>query len=145
MVSILPSARLLVLSGYEDELHVSEAMRAGAQGYLLKTSRLDELLAGIRGAALGNSPLSPSVANVLLRSMRRAESESSDALAPLSARERQVFRLLASGLSTRDAATRLDLSPKTVESHRLRIFEKLGAKSVVDLTLLAVRMGLIEA
>jgi DNA-binding NarL/FixJ family response regulator len=77
--------------------------------------------------------------------MRRPNEESADSLDTLTPRERQVFRLLAAGLSTRDAASRLDLSPKTVETHRMRIYEKLGCKRAAELTRIAVRMGLIEA
>ena len=137
-------AKLLVLSCYDDELHVAEALRAGAQGYVVKTSPLADILSGIREVAVGGTPLSPGVAGAVVRAMRRPSDVAAGSLDSLSPRERQVFRLLALGLSTRDAAARLDLSPKTVETHRMRIYEKLGCSSAVDLTRLAVREGLID-
>lgn len=140
----LPGAKLLVLTCYDDELHVAEAIRAGAQGYVVKTSPLADILSGIRDVALGGAPLSPGIAGAIVRAMRRPNEEATGTLDSLSARERQVFRLLALGLSTREAAARLSLSPKTVETHRMRIYDKLGCGSAVDLTRLAVREGLIE-
>jgi two-component system, NarL family, nitrate/nitrite response regulator NarL len=140
----LKDAKLLVLSCYDDEMHVAEALRAGAQGYVVKTSSLGEILDGIRQVAIGGTPLSADVAGAVVRAMHRPADAASGTLDSLSPRERQVFRLLAAGLSTRDAAARLDLSPKTVETHRMRIYEKLGCASAVDLTRLAVRQGLID-
>lgn len=137
-------AKLLVLSCYDDELHVAEALRAGAQGYLVKSSPLADILSSIREVALGGTPLSPGVAGAVVRAMRRPSEEAAGTLDSLSPRERQVFRLLALGLSTRDAAARLELSPKTVETHRMRIYEKLHCASAVELTRLAVREGLID-
>lgn len=140
----LKDAKLLVLSCYDDEMHVAEALRAGAQGYVVKTSSLGEILDGIRQVASGGTPLSADIAGAVVRAMHRPSEGSTGTLDSLSPRERQVFRLLAAGLSTRDAAARLDLSPKTVETHRMRIYEKLGCQSAVDLTRLAVRQGLID-
>jgi DNA-binding NarL/FixJ family response regulator len=140
----LKEAKLMVLSCYDDEMHVAEALRAGAQGYVVKTSSLGEILDGIRQVAAGGTPLSADIAGAVVRAMHRPADATSGTLDSLSPRERQVFRLLAAGLSTRDAAARLDLSPKTVETHRMRIYEKLGCASAVDLTRLAVRQGLID-
>ncbi|WP_233561197.1 response regulator transcription factor [Sorangium cellulosum] len=77
--------------------------------------------------------------------MRKPASEGSGGLDALTPRERQVLRLLAAGVSTRETAARLTISPKTVETHRVRIYAKLGCKSAVELTRIAVRTGLIEA
>jgi DNA-binding NarL/FixJ family response regulator len=142
----LPHAKLLVLSGYDDEYRVAEALRAGAHGYLVKTSPLAEVIDGIRRVAVGGAPLSANIASAVVRAMRRsAGSEGSSGLELLTQRERQVLRLLAGGMSTRDTAARLTISPKTVETHRVRIYAKLGCKSAVELTRIAVRTGLIEA
>jgi DNA-binding NarL/FixJ family response regulator len=142
----LPHTRLLVLSGYDDEFRVAEALRAGAHGYLVKTSRLEEVIDGIRRVAVGGAPLSANIASAVVRAMRKpVGAEGSSGLESLTQRERQVLRLLAGGMSTRDTAARLTISPKTVETHRVRIYAKLGCKSAVELTRIAVRTGLIEA
>src|SRR5277367_5430698 len=141
----LPAAKLLVLSGYDDEFRVAEALRAGAQGYLVKTSRLDEVVDGIRRISSGGAPLSPRIAGAVVRAMRKPAGEGTGGLDALTPRERQVLRLLAAGVSTRETAARLTISPKTVETHRVRIYAKLGCKSAVELTRIAVRTGLIEA
>jgi two-component system nitrate/nitrite response regulator NarL len=141
----LPAARLVVLSGYDDEFRVAEALRAGAQGYLLKSSPIRELMAGIRTAFSGGTPLSPSLADAVLRAMRRTGKGSSGTIEALTGRELQVLEGFATGLSTREVAVRLGISPKTVETHRVRIYEKLGARSVVALTRIAVRTGLVRA
>lgn len=141
----LPRAKLLVLSSYDDEFRVAEALRAGAQGYLVKTSKLDEVIDGIRRVAAGGSPLSPKIQGAVVRAMRKPVGEGSGGLDALTPRERQVLRLLAAGISTRETAARLTISPKTVETHRVRIYAKLGCKSAVELTRIAVRTGLIEA
>ena len=141
----LPRAKLLVLSSYDDEFRVAEALRAGAQGYLVKTSKLDEVIDGIRRVAAGGSPLSPKIQGAVVRAMRKPVGEGSGGLDALTPRERQVLHLLAAGISTRETAARLTISPKTVETHRVRIYAKLGCKSAVELTRIAVRTGLIEA
>ena len=140
-----PNAKLLVLSCYDDEFRVAEALRAGAQGYLVKTSRLEEVVDGIRRIANGGAPLSPRIAGAVVRAMRKPAGEGTGGLDALTPRERQVLRLLAAGVSTRETAARLTISPKTVETHRVRIYAKLGCKSAVELTRIAVRTGLIEA
>lgn len=141
----IPESKLVVVSGYDDEYRVAEALRAGAHGYLLKTSTLHELIDGIRTAATGGTPLSPRLADAVLRAMRKPGKHSAGTIEALTAREIQVLRLFATGLSTREVAASLGISPKTVETHRIRIYEKLGCKSVVDLTRIAVRTGLVEA
>lgn len=141
----IPEAKLVVVSGYDDDYRVAEALRAGAHGYLVKTSTLSELIDGIRTAASGGTPLSARLADAVLRAMRKPGKHNSGTIEALTAREVQVLRLFATGLSTREVAANLGISPKTVETHRIRIYEKLGCKSVVDLTRIAVRTGLVEA
>jgi DNA-binding NarL/FixJ family response regulator len=141
----MPDVKLLVLSAYEDEFRVAEALRAGAHGYLVKTSKMEEVLEGIRRSAAGGAALSPRIAGAVVRAMRKPSGQGTGALDALTTRERQVLRLLAAGVSTREAAARLTISPKTVETHRVRIYTKLGCKSAVELTRIAVRTGIIEA
>jgi DNA-binding NarL/FixJ family response regulator len=142
---LLPAAKLVVVSSYDDEYRVAEALRAGAHGYLLKSSPVSELIVGIRTAAAGGTPLSPSLSGAILRAMRRTGKSGPGALDTLTPRELQVLRLFASGQSTSGVASSLGISPKTVETHRIRIYEKLGCRSMVELTRFAVRSGLIEA
>ncbi|MBK9260848.1 MAG: response regulator transcription factor [Polyangiaceae bacterium] len=140
-----PTTKLLVLSGYDDEYRVAEALRAGAQGYLVKTAEVAEVIDGIRRISRGEAPLSQRIAGAVVRAMRKPAPEGAGGLDALTPRERQVLRLLATGSSTRETAARLTISPKTVETHRVRIYQKLGCKSAVELTRIAVRTGLIEA
>jgi DNA-binding NarL/FixJ family response regulator len=141
----LPDARVVVLSGHSDDYRVAEALRAGAHGYLLKTSPLDAIKEGVRTAAAGGTPLSPTLTEAVMRTMRRSGRAGSGTIECLTARELEVLRHFASGLNTREVAEKLGISPKTVETHRIRIYEKLGCRSVVDLTRIAVRTGLVRA
>jgi len=143
---LVPGAKLVVVSGYEDEYRVSEALRAGACGYLTKSTTVDEIVAGIRTAANGGTPLSPALADVVMRVVHRnGKVQRAGTIDSLTARELQVLRLFATGLSTRQVAESLGISPKTVETHRIRMYEKLDCKSVVDLTRIAMRTGLVQA
>jgi DNA-binding NarL/FixJ family response regulator len=141
----VPASRVVVLSSYDDDFRVAEALGAGAQGYLLKSSSVSELTAAVRAAAAGGTPLTPCLTDAVLRAMRRNGRSGSGTIEALTARELQVLERFATGLSTREVATSLGISPKTVETHRIRIYEKLGARSVVDLTRIAVRTGLVRA
>jgi DNA-binding NarL/FixJ family response regulator len=141
----LPTAKLLVLSGYDDDYRVAEALRAGAQGYLVKTSPLGEVLDGIRSVAAGGAPLSARIAGAVVKAMRKPTAAGSQGMDALTTRESQVMRMLATGVSTRETAARLTISPKTVETHRVRIYTKLGCKSAIELTRIAMRAGLIDA
>lgn len=143
--TLYPTAHLLVLSGYSDAYRVAEALRAGAQGYLVKTAEVSEVIEGIRAVMRDEAPLSPSIASAVVQAMRKPIADGTGGLDTLTPRERQVLRLLATGRSTREAAAQLTISPKTVETHRVRIYQKLGCKSAVELTRIAVRTGLIEA
>ena len=141
----LPAAKLLVLSGYDDEYRVAEALRAGARGYLVKTSPIREVIEGIRHVVVGGVPLSARMAGAVVKAMHKPTGADKSGVEALTVRERQVVRLLAAGVSTREAGAQLTISPKTVETHRIRIYSKLGCKNAVELTRFAVRAGLVEA
>jgi two-component system, NarL family, nitrate/nitrite response regulator NarL len=111
---------------------------------LVKTAEIAEVVDGIRRIVLGGSPLSSRIAGAVVRAMRKPIPEGLGGLDTLTPRERQVLRLLAEGNTTREAAAQLTISPKTVETHRVRIYNKLGCKSAVELTRIAVRSGLIN-
>jgi two-component system nitrate/nitrite response regulator NarL len=141
----VPAARIVVLTGYDDDFRVAEALAAGAQGYLLKSSPVAELMAAVREAAAGGTPLTPSVTDAVLRAMRHRGRSGSGTVEALTARELQILERFATGQSTREVAASLGISPKTVETHRVRMYDKLGARSVIDLTRIAVRTGLVRA
>ncbi len=136
--------RVLVVSECEIPNRVEAAFRAGASGYLSKTAGARDLVAAIEAVRLGGSYLSPTVA----RKMARAVKRSTDRATPLdhlSGREREVLVWLAEGLSSREIGEKLSVSPRTVDSHRVRLMKKLGIHKVQALVRLAIREGLIEA
>ncbi|GIF49216.1 LuxR family two component transcriptional regulator [Asanoa ferruginea] len=116
----LPATRVVVLTTYETDGDILRAVEAGAAGYLLKDASRADLLAAVRAAARGETVLSPSVATRLLHRVRQPR------LAGLSAREAEVLRLVARGLSNAEIATSLHISEATVKTHLLRTFAKLG-------------------
>ena len=137
--------RVLALSMYADRRFVGEMLRAGASGYLPKKCAFEELADAIRSVAGGRIYLSPAISEVVVQDYVRylADSDAS-APSPLSAREREVLQLLAEGRSTKQIAARLNVSAKTIETHRSRIMRKLDLHSVAELTKYAVREGLSE-
>ncbi|XXX82310.1 response regulator transcription factor [Sorangium sp. So ce134] len=138
--------RVIVLSMHRDEFRVAEAMRAGADGYLSKQSRLADLTEALRTVVRGRTVVSPDVSAAMVRALQRRDAAAhGDMVAALSDRERQVLRLLAMGRSAKEVAAQLSISVKTVETHRARLCAKVATHSVADLTRLAVRSGLIEA
>jgi two-component system response regulator NreC len=152
----VPEARVLFLTMHEAEEYFFRALGAGAAGYVIKRTAAAELLAAVRAVARGESFLSPSVAHALVadyteRSTRhaegigmRAEGPASDSYSTLSSREREVLQLVAEGSTSQEIADRLNLSVKTVQSHRAAVMEKLGLRDVTHLVRYAVRRGLVD-
>jgi DNA-binding NarL/FixJ family response regulator len=114
-----PAVKVVVLTTYESDDGILSAIEAGASGYLLKAAPEDELLAGIRSVAAGEVALAPSIAAMLVRRMR-------EPTVTLSARETEVLRLVAEGLSNPEIGRRLHLGEATVKTHLQHAFEKLG-------------------
>jgi DNA-binding NarL/FixJ family response regulator len=140
-----PSTHVLVLSMYGTEEHVRPAIRAGAEGYLLKGSGLADLVAAIRAVAAGNAFFSPEIAKILLEESRRGPNSGGERIgADLTPREREILRMVAEGRSSPEIARELNLSVKTVEGHRGRIMAKLEAKNVAGLVRHAIRLGLVR-
>ncbi len=140
-----PATHVLVLSMYGTEEHVRPAIRAGAEGYLLKGSGLSDLVAAIRAVAAGNAFFSPEIAKILLEESRRGPGSTNERVgADLTPREREILRLVAEGRSSPEIARELNLSVKTVEGHRGRIMAKLDAKNVAGLVRHAIRLGLVR-
>jgi DNA-binding NarL/FixJ family response regulator len=132
-----PGTAVLVLTSFSDRARILGALEAGASGYLLKDASSDEVAAGIRAAARGESPLDPRAARTILT----ARSEP-DPLAGLSEREREVLELLVEGLPNKLIARRLQISEKTVKSHLTRIFREIDVTDRTQAALWAERQGL---
>lgn len=140
----LPKVKVLVLSGYGHEDQVRAALRAGASGYVLKSSSSEELLLAIRTVNQSNTYLSQALAEGdRLRGYLLAAEGRSGREASLSAREREVLQLIAEGYTNRAIAERLFISVKTVEAHKEHIVQKLGVRGSAELIRYAIRKGLI--
>ncbi len=136
--------RVIGLSMHSNKRMVVEMLRAGASGYVLKLSAFDEVARAVRAATRGDRYLSPSVASVVVDELMSPGSSSS-AYSALTPREREVLQLLAEGKNTKEIAFDLHISARTVDVHRKRVMDKLGLKSIADLTRFALREGLISA
>jgi DNA-binding NarL/FixJ family response regulator len=142
--SRLPSTKVVALSMHADRRFVTEMLKAGARGYLLKDCTCEELVTAIRTTAAGKTYLSPAVADEVVKAYlsQAPESDSGPDGTALTDRQREVLQLLAEGHTTRQIALRLHVSIKTVETHRHQIMDKLNIHSVAELTKYAVREGL---
>jgi len=142
----LPGTQIVMLSMHSDEGYVLRALKAGAKAYLLKDSAEADLARAIHAAAAGKSFFSPAVGKVLLddymRKLQRTGAEDSYEL--LSPREREILQLVAEGNSSKEIANLLNLSVYTVETHRARVMQKLKLRGIPELTLYAVRKGIIS-
>ena len=139
-----PFTKVLMLSMHTDDTYVADAFRAGAAGYLLKDSADVDLLRAISAVASGRSFVSPAIERLLLTGQARAPGEPMlDRYAMLTAREREVFQLVAESRGNKEIAARLSISPSTVETHRAHIMEKMDLHSAADITRYAVRRGVI--
>jgi len=134
--------RVLVFSGTVSDLAVREALSNGAKGYLEKTAKFDEFVEAMQAMAEGKVYLSPEVAKAVHR--MACQSEAGELSAALSEREREVLGGIAEGLSSKEIAGRLRISIRTVGNHRARISQKTGLGSIAQLTLHAVRLGLVD-
>lgn len=148
----LAGTRILVLSLFNDEGRVLGALGAGADGYLLKDCEPDMLRQSIRATLAGETPISPAAAAHLLRQFRAApevlkgerKAASGEALSPLTAREIDLLKLLAKGLSYVDAAATMGISSHTVHDHVKNIYRKLDVNSRGEAVFEAVSMGVIS-
>ncbi|MEO8256026.1 MAG: response regulator transcription factor [Acidobacteriota bacterium] len=141
-----PEVRVLVLSMYADEDYVTQVMKAGAAGYLLKDSADTDLMQAVSAVAEGKSFFSPAIAKTMLDEYVRhlAERGITDRYDSLSEREREVFQLIAEGRSNKQIAELLFLSVNTIETHRAHIMEKLDVHNAAEMVLYAVRKGVIR-
>jgi DNA-binding NarL/FixJ family response regulator len=140
----VPATRILVLSMYADEAYVTQILKAGALGYLLKDSADLDLFQAVGAVAQGKSFFSPAVAKLMQNDYVRPRGEIGDRYETLSEREREIFQLVAECKTNKEIAAMLLISPSTVETHRARIMEKLDLHSAAEIALYAVRRGVIR-
>ncbi|MCC6391710.1 MAG: response regulator transcription factor [Bryobacterales bacterium] len=146
MMTRQPNIAIIMLSIFADEGYVLRSLKAGACGYLLKESPEADLIYAIRCAFEGKAFFSPSVSRILLEDYMRKMKEKGvdDSFELLTPREREILQLVAEGKSNKEIAQLLNLSLYTVETHRGNVLEKLNLHSVPELTLYAVRKGVIS-
>jgi two-component system, NarL family, response regulator NreC len=140
-----PRTAIIILSMHSDESYVLRALNAGARGYLLKDSAESDLISAVRAVSEGKAFFSPAISKLLVedyvRQLRQRGVEDSYEL--LTPRERELLQLVAEGKTTKEAATVLNLSPHTVDTHRANLMRKLNLNSLPELILYAVRKGVI--
>lgn len=141
MKALSPSTKVILLTQHAEDQYVTEALRAGVKGYVLKSQVADDLLHAIREVCRGSVYLSPGISGTLVGAYLSKSDVQSD---PLSGRERQVLQLVGEGRSTKEVAAQLGISIKTVESHRARLRRKLDIHETAGLVLYAIRRGLIQ-
>lgn len=140
-----PEIKVLMLSHYNNEPYVIRALKAGADGYMLKDAAVDELQDGLKDILNGNMYISPDIDQNIVTKIKNGEEGAVDALDILTSRQRNILQLIAEGYSTKDIAEKLFLSVKTIEAHRANIMDRLDIRDVPGLVRFAIRVGLIEA
>lgn len=143
-----PRTRSVILSMHIDDEYIRRALAAGAAGYLLKNSDRGELEMAVRAAARGEIWLAPEVSKRIAAAYARGEgphSQVEGSYELLTPRQREVLQLIAEGLSTKEIAQRLDLSVKTVESHRTELMQRLDIHGVAGLVRYAIRVGIVRS
>lgn len=145
--AVAPETRVLILSMYDDEEYLHEALAAGAAGYILKDHTSAQLVSAVETLARGGSYLCPTMAAKMVESDARGQGQAAGVRKSerLSPREREVLQLVAEGYTSAEIGARLGISPKTVEVHRSRISAKLGIQGVPGLVKYAIRKGITRA
>ena len=142
-----PSVEVIILSMFEDDEHLFKAIKAGARGYVLKNSSVDEVIRVIKAAVRGESLLNPTMARRILDEFTHPESESKsseDFFCDLTERELDILKLLTSAKSNREISKNLFISEKTVKNHISNIYRKLQVNTRTEAMLKAVQMGLTD-
>ena len=143
ILSEQPGVKIVALSMHSEKLYVEGMLKAGVSGYLLKDTAFEELVKAIRVVCAGKKYLSPDITDIVLQDYLHPAATTDDQPAiSLTTREREVLQLIAEGRATRQIADKLHISIKTVETHRKNIMEKLGLRTVAELTKYAVREGI---
>lgn len=142
--SRFPQVKVLILTAYEEDAYVFAALQAGANGYMLKTAGVEELLDAVRRVHSGQSALSPVVTDKVVRQLQSGKPQgATEQVERLSNRELEILRLAATGLTNKEIAARVFLSDRTVQGHLARIYGKLGVASRTEAVTEALRRGWI--
>ena len=136
-----PKTKVILLTKHDEDQYVTEALRAGVRGYVLKSQVVDDLVHAIEEVCKGSIYLSPSISRVVVDAYLSVTNAPAD---PLSARERQILQLVGEGKSTKEVAAQLGVSVKTAESHRSRLMRKLNIQGTAGLVRYAIRRGMIQ-
>lgn len=145
ILAIMPEACILVLTIHDSEQVVREVLGAGARGFLLKSDAGRDLVAAVEALQARGTFFTPKVAQMMLNGYLSPRSTADAATSPvLTPREREVIQLVAEGKTTKEIALALDLSVKTAETHRANLMRKLNLHSVADVTVYAVRNGIVQ-
>lgn len=140
-----PEIRIVAVSGYSDRLFVEEMLKAGARGYVLKSSGAHELISAIRAVVAGHSFLSPELTSIMVRHVQPTGETPAPPISVLGRREQEVLCLLADGRRSAEIAEQLGIATATVDVHRRNIKQKLRLRTTAELTRYAVREGLRSA
>lgn len=139
-----PDVRVLILTAYEDDPYVFALLRAGADGYLLKSADSDDLVRAVRAVAAGGKPLDPAVAAKVVAQMTTGKpAAAGDQVEPLSERELAVLRLAGQGLTNKAIGAALGISDRTVQGHMANLYGKLGVASRTEAVTKALKLGWI--
>jgi DNA-binding NarL/FixJ family response regulator len=143
IISESPECRVIALSMHSDRRYVVEALKSGARGYILKESAFTALAGAIRGVMDDNGYLDPKITGIIMKDyfLHMKETSSDYDQIPLSSREREVLQLIAEGINTKEIAFKLNISIKTVETHRRQIMQKLNLSNIAELTRYAIKEG----
>jgi DNA-binding NarL/FixJ family response regulator len=146
IMRLKPKIKIVIFTMYSNKEHIISLFRAGISAYVLKEDPVEDFILALKAVRGGGTYFSTMAPTILIRHMKELEQEtkSKDILERLSAREREVFCLLADGKTVRDIATQLRISTKTVESHKYNIMGKLDAQSIGGLTKIAIKRNLIQ-
>jgi two-component system response regulator NreC len=136
-----PKVKVILLTQHDEDQYVTESLRAGVRGYVLKSQAAEDLVHAIQEVSRGSVYLSPSISRVVVDAYLSKTYVPAD---PLSGRERQVLQLVGEGKSTKEIAVHLGISVKTAESHRARLMKKLDVHETASLVRYAIRRGLIQ-
>jgi DNA-binding NarL/FixJ family response regulator len=143
MTKDFPNARVIVLSAYANHEYVVQAMQAGARGYLTKEDAVSELRAAIKGVTEGDLYFSPHISRHLTAGDLEKVGVRYDPLSKLTTRQREILQLIAEGNNTKEIASLLKVSVKTVEAHRAQLMQRLGINDIPSLVRQAMRSGLV--
>ena len=138
-----PEVRVVFLTMHKDTAYARRALEAGARGYVLKHSAQAELFLAVRAALDGNTFISPTLAAEVFHDLKLSPTHPSDPVALLTPRQREILQLFAEGCSTKDIASKLDISPRTVEYHKYQMMESLKLQSSAELIHFAIKNGIV--